>query len=519
MKLNTKKGTNTHLNLDILEFKNTTLSNESRAELGDLAAQADQDLFFLDNIAEEQSFFERNKYRNYYEGSRAIKYTYHGEDKYSGLLHKHDLQTSATSGFIKTPGFGQPFQKDIFHPDAKKEYVYMIYIPTNIAYTPGLTMVLEFDVDIQLYGGTEKVTVDAIQEVRTGAKAYEEEVFKTSGHRTRRYNASIIASIYQHSLNAIKITYKRENLTPDMVSKVAKPTNNGFSLEWYFEDSAGKRVEIEQEKQERNVDQNKEFTQFINIIHTAVTEHDVSLDRVWNSAKQYWLEYINKINRGEATIHCDKSDSNKNENFYTPLVKWERSLKPEDFVMSQFLQLIIEMTSPKINIPDFSYNPHIKDSFLEDGFPIFFYLTRCVSENKLNNVKHIMDMFRTDSHTNILEVSLQMMNKVKIHQKGKDMWGTSSAKKIEEKLQSLITLDISKLDILSSKECDLTQTRVERITDVELKENLKLCFQNDTCKDDDVELKANLKLRKMQNGTCKGLRNILKKIGKEKLKK
>ena len=300
-------------------------------------------------MAVESSFFERNKYRNYYEGYTKISNAYFDDYHY----HYHGLDTSTTSGFIKTPGFGEPFDAEMFQ--LKANYWYTIYLPNNLAIIaaniPNLTLVMHFDVDVGMYGDdTEYVTIQQIRIKSNSRRAayYSSEKFYTSGNRTRRYNASIIhGNIYE---NPIHVALYREE--PDMVSNVEEPRNTGFSLEWYFEDSTGKRVDIKQQR----IKDNKAFTQLINIIHTAVTEHDVSLDRIWNTAKQYWLD--NVIKR-DAIQDCD----------YYPY-----------YDIDQFILLITEMTSPKNNTDDFSYNPHINDSFLETGFNIYSYVARCVDK-------------------------------------------------------------------------------------------------------------------------------------------
>ena len=143
-----------------MNFRNTTLNNESRAEFGSLAIQQQQDIFFLDNMAVENSFFERNKYRNYYEGSTKISNAYFEKyfDKESQNMHIHGLDTSTTSGFIKTPGFGEPFDAKMFQ--LKANYWYTIYLPSNLsiiaANIPNLTLVMQLDVDVGLYVDTEQ---------------------------------------------------------------------------------------------------------------------------------------------------------------------------------------------------------------------------------------------------------------------------------------------------------------------------------------------------------------------------
>ena len=295
-----------------------------------------------------------------------------------------------------------------------------------------------------------------------------------------------------------RIKFTRGKLDQDMIDKEPVPRNTGFSLEWYFEDSTGKRVDIKQRGLYGVTDfydnlvagESNMFAQFINTIHTAVTVHNSSLDMIWNIARTYWLGYI----RGETIQTCDFAFIPNND-------------------IGQFLSLIIEKTSPEINIQDYSYNPQINDSFLETGFNIYHYVARCVDDNSINYFKDIMDIFKTDSHTNILEVSLQIVLNARIHQTEKDMWGISSAKKMKEKLQTLILLDFSKLDILSSKSSDLTPTRVDRITDDELKANLKMCLQNDTGNIPSHFTKI------LKNDTCKELRNVLTKFGKGKFQK
>ena len=64
--------TNTRLNSDVQKSKTAIIDAETREELGNLSVIFWQDQFFMENMEIDQSFIEKNKVRNYYEGMTHI---------------------------------------------------------------------------------------------------------------------------------------------------------------------------------------------------------------------------------------------------------------------------------------------------------------------------------------------------------------------------------------------------------------------------------------------------------------
>ena len=87
------------------------------------------------------------------------------------------MDTSKTSGSLKTPMYGEPFDENKFEYCAN--YGYYIYLPPNIVNItelyPGLTIVLQFYVDVSLYEGHEAMAIDSMG--HTGEQEWDEYQF------------------------------------------------------------------------------------------------------------------------------------------------------------------------------------------------------------------------------------------------------------------------------------------------------------------------------------------------------
>ena len=61
--------------------------------------------------------------------------------------------------------------------------------------------------------------------------------------------------------------------------------NTGFSASWHVEDTAGQRVEIQSWDEYGTEFMNKEFVRLVNIVHHAISVHNISVDKVWQDIK------------------------------------------------------------------------------------------------------------------------------------------------------------------------------------------------------------------------------------------
>ena len=254
IKLLLKKGTNTVLNHDVQLSKNVTFDKQLRKELGSLGVQWLQDQFFIENMEYERSFIQKGKYRNYYEGYSSLSYPYYSD---SDSRYESATETYATSGSVRTPGFGEKFDSKKFKN--RVLYIYVIYIPTDFANykKQKLDLVLNFNIDVQLYGGYD--------EVYSNIEYLGSEWFHNSGNITRRYNARDLGRVY--------ITYTRE-VEQNSVDKQTEKRVTGFSLEWHFENGKGNMVGVKPDKKFLGWS-TRNFIQFINLFYHAVTADNI----------------------------------------------------------------------------------------------------------------------------------------------------------------------------------------------------------------------------------------------------
>ena len=129
MKPKYKKETNTLFNYDVLQSKNVSIAKLFREELVHLAVPWLEDLSFIGHMENVNSFVEKRKYRNLYEGYSKLTYPYF-DISGTKMRYRYDMHTSATSGSLRSPWFGEKF-------DAKKfksmvYYAYRIYYPLDI---------------------------------------------------------------------------------------------------------------------------------------------------------------------------------------------------------------------------------------------------------------------------------------------------------------------------------------------------------------------------------------------------
>ena len=138
--------------MDVENSKEKTVDNKKREELGNLSVIFWQDQYFVENNEVESALVEENKYRDYYQGFTELRFPYYekfGDREYLESL----MQTYSTSGSVKTPWYGQPFDSNKFRYSVWSEYHIDFTVNiTNITETyPDLMLVLEFYVDVKLY--------------------------------------------------------------------------------------------------------------------------------------------------------------------------------------------------------------------------------------------------------------------------------------------------------------------------------------------------------------------------------
>ena len=285
--------------------------------------------------------------------------------------------------------------------------------------------------------------------------------------------------------------------------------------EWYYEDMAGRKIDLKKNMKRKEQEEHsnpmykmqKIFSQFMEVVYRAITEHIMDLNGLWSIAKMIKLNQIQKKRNGER-VNCYTDDNYDKENDFGIFAK----------------ELNINIFHSTLEVP--IYNAEINDSVLHEVFRLFYFTFRCDdpflpkkgSDSYYGYVNPFFEyydnIFKKDSEANIFEAVLSILNMDRKQKAGvgfqilnknqKPLKDTNtfitSAQKLVEKLQSIIPLDLFKLFILSTSNTTLL-TRLDTIIDPQIRRNniLENCLLNNT------------------NNTCEKVRKLLTNLGEDPL--
>ena len=434
--------------MDIENSRNKTTDKKAREELGNLSVIFWQDQYFVENYEIDTSLEEENKYRDYYQGYTSLQFPAHEQNiHFMDGYTRYEYHTSKTSGSVKTPWYGQPFDKEKFEYSYRSHYY--IFSPSNIADItdthPGLTFVLDFYVDVALYKqvGTdiEKIYLELDDDGKL------EDLIQTG-------NISVIRKYATSRMSKRKYIQLFRRLDKTLVEKSVEKRNTGFQLSWYYEDGDGKRVDIEQEARYKQEPINKRFIKFMNMLYEAVTKHGISLDTLWDTAKRYRLDYIHR-----------KVDNNVG-------ICLPHILIGTDDYFNYFSSNLETLQDQPV------YNENITDSLLSVGFQLFHYIARCedMDQNSIQKFKTILKTFKDGSSMKILETANEIFNIDKTQKKGRAIWRQSSAGNLMKKMNEIFGLNIHKSEVLSAD-------NLEDIRDDEIRRLLNICMKEEECEE------------------------------------
>ena len=217
-------------------------------------------------------------------------------------------------------------------------------------------------------------------------------------------------------------------------------------------------MDIEQDKTFLKQTRNKRFIQFMNLIYEAVNVHNITFDKIRDAVKTYRVDYLQK-KVYNAVPSC----------IYNGIIG------TDEYFEHVTTKLNITHTLNKQPI----YKEQLTDSFLSDGFKLFHYLARCrdTEKDNVNTFQYNIDVFNTDSPATVLEAAIHIRNTDARRVVSSDVWGTRSAEKLIEKLQSVLPLELDKFDILSSPTSAILP-RLGSIRDDGLRNLLEHCIHN-----------------------------------------
>ena len=155
---------------------------------------------------------------------------------------------------MKSQWFREIFEEDKF--EYATWYPNEIHFPVNLSSLrekiPGLNFVLRLSVDVMLYDGYEYVYINPLgwtndtewsdyQNDYVTSYVYETDWLAGTQSVIRKYDTSTFTEGEYATINL------QRQIEKTSVDKSLEKRNTGFELEWYFEDGAGNRVDIEQE--------------------------------------------------------------------------------------------------------------------------------------------------------------------------------------------------------------------------------------------------------------------------------
>ena len=333
------EGTFTNLNYDYMMAANKTLDNATRENLIASAALRIQDQDFEKVLKEEESFFEENRYRNWYLG-----YTQPSLAKKSADTHYFNILTTATSGSISTPFFKEPY-----HPDKFQEilvYEYLIYHPpisNNVTFKLNIEALtkgkdksdyvniypvilsrndLLFKKPEGLPSGLVKKTFN--YSVIQGENGF---VRKHSKVRFTRYMDSLDNSVWRNSpITGMKLSWKYTDTAGDLVN-IPPDTVNGIK---YWKDSYKPTPNFIEDHR------NKEFIRTANVFFEAINSSSITEAEVWQVVRNVHMEWLEeaksscennmvesktvskKLNSLESRLGFEKNTTPKFKNFLSP---------------------------------------------------------------------------------------------------------------------------------------------------------------------------------------------------------
>ena len=279
----------------------------------------------MENDEVDISLVEEDKYRSYYHGYTLLEFPYWLSD----FRHAYNTQfrsryqTSKSLGSVKTAWYGETFDPNKFAYSYTSRYDINFPIKTyhltdinfpNKSYN--LTFVLVYYMDVALYeeGPTdyEQIRIETITDDKTSGNTLEFLTKTGNVSVTRKYDPSRMKKII------LKLERK---LDKALVDKSIEMRNTGFQLTWYFEDGDGDKWALELKDYKRkhdykNYHNNQKFAIFVSLVTEVLNVHNISLDTLWDTARRYRLDYIQRKLDGKVPPCEAFSVTNTKDYFY-----------------------------------------------------------------------------------------------------------------------------------------------------------------------------------------------------------
>ena len=289
------KGTYTDLNYDLMRIGNRSIDYDLVNENTEAYKLLEEFVKFFQNedfkrkFTLIESFDEENKYWNWYHSRTQANIKSYGEkvEKWlnsdSGEVEQSQIMTSATTGNISTPYFGDEFQLHNF--GVRKHFAILLSNPNkleNYNRKKVGTLIMQFEYDVLNYFECLWVGGHGNTNVCFNPKEKYKEVIMENFDSTSIYFERSL------ELNVIKL----KELTPDKIT--------GFKVTWKYIDLP----------QNSNVDHNfnsdlgnKNYKKLANFVST-LNRDPYKIRNFWNTVKQTKAVWKDTIKNPESFGYC-----------------------------------------------------------------------------------------------------------------------------------------------------------------------------------------------------------------------
>ena len=239
------KNSFTTLNPDMIRDKNSWDENTTR-RLEEILMDATFDLNVENKYKEMTSFFEKDKFFNWYKGESELSFPYifvRTSSSYNGkkLLSK----TAAVSGQFSTPYFGETFHEEEFVLELT--FYFSIYVPEEIRRNGRISLMIDIDYDIE-------ESIFSSEAIRLGGSS--------AGFWDReKLNATLKKYKKEFSLHGDEyyfFDFKRQKSQSQYKLWKSK-RHTGMRVSWYYN--------VTVQADQKYLGENQEFISLVNALH------------------------------------------------------------------------------------------------------------------------------------------------------------------------------------------------------------------------------------------------------------
>ena len=489
------KGSHTGLNYDLLAAVNTTLTNEDRKEMLDLTLEILTEAEANMSLAQLAPFLEDGRPRNWLEGQSKVTLpqTYH--DEYYGETNFYLFFTSATSGSVSTPFFGEDF-------DATK-------------YKRSVDWQYEISVDRKLKGQYARSFM--ILELNTTILEENEHFYfdcpwgevELPGNTPIPYKMKFPVRDFYGT--GIKLRFTRQ-VRMNQMRFIENKQITGFSAKWYW---IHKNEEIKIIQQSKYSDgYNKLFKELLTLVYIGASEHKIPVKDIKKKLMTSKRNWIFK-NRNETAMaeKCSRYDEGAevassflyDYEFYYDNPESKRKEKKQNtnkaLMKTEEFRKILSDFNSTLKITIHMGNLNITDDILQTGYEMFIKLIPCPEMNEVRGeivsyeeyiglswILFYETLFRTFPPRTVLQEFFQLRNLVK---KTKENGSTISG----------FSIPVSLMHVLGK----VLKTKYE-VIDAVFSSNEQLLGKIYTDENMDIKLC-------IEQGDCGNLQNIMEIIG------